>query len=378
MVGYIELLKRMRDMVQRSVLPCAAVALVFAAGGIVAAATSSAEENGGRTPDRPHARSEDPRKLGSKEMLARSETVFPVGDNLVLRGYSNRRWIAQPTTVKHAVVMLHGVLRNPDNYYLPARRVLDRKSLFTTVALISPGFDDRASAPKEMQHLALFGSHWKHGDFGGLNPDDPNNKLSSFHAMDRVLVDLTRTYPQLKRITLIGHSAGAQFVDRYSVLSSIAARVPGVAFEFVALAPSTVLYPSELRPEVDEKQNLTFSVPSGARDYNEYPYGLSVSPLLERLIKNPAADRARLIDKLLHRDIVFAVGCEDTTSAYLDRCRSADAQGPNRYARLKYFVEFLKTTYHSTSNRLLPIAGVGHYSQKLIRSKEMSEFFSDR
>ena len=129
-------------------------------------------------------------------------------DNLVLRGYSNRRWIAQPAKVTHAIVMIHGVLRNPDNYYLPARRVLERKSLFTTVALISVGFDDRASAPKNVQRLALFDSHWKHGGFGGLNPDDPNNTLSSFHAMDRILVDLTKTYPQLRKITLIGHSAG--------------------------------------------------------------------------------------------------------------------------------------------------------------------------
>ncbi len=208
MVGFIELLKRMRLVVQRSVLPCAAVASVFAALGVVAAQTSSAEENGGRTSNRSHARSEDPRQLGKKEILARSETVFPVGDDLVLRGYSNRRWIAGPTTVKHAIVMIHGVLRNPDNYYLPARRALDQKSQFTTAALISVGFDDRASAPKSVQRLALFGSDWKHGGFGGLNPDDPSNKLNSFHAMDRVLVDLTKTYPQLKRITLIGHSAG--------------------------------------------------------------------------------------------------------------------------------------------------------------------------
>jgi hypothetical protein len=378
MVGFIEHLKRMQFMVQRSVLPCAAVALAFAALGVAKAQTLPAERSSDETSNRSRARSEDPRQLGKTEILARSETVFPVGDNLVLRGYSNRRWIAEPTTVKHAIVMIHGVSRDPDNYYLPARIGLDRKSLFTKVALISVGFDDHASAPKNVQRLALFDSRWKHGGFGGLNPDDPNNKLSSFHAMDRVLVDLTRTYPQLKRITLIGHSAGAQFVDRYSVLSSIAAKMPGVALQFVALAPSTVLYPSELRPEVDEKEGLSFSVPSGARDYNEYPYGLSASPLLERLNGNPVADRARLVERLLNRDIVFAVGLKDTASRYLDQSRSANIQGPNRYTRLKYFVAFLKTKYGSTSNRLLPIAGVGHYSQKLIRSKEMSEFFSDR
>ena len=105
---------------------------------------------------------------------------------------------------------------------------------------------------------------------------------------------------------------------------------------------------------------------------------MSPSPLLERLVENPVADRAELIDRLLDRNIVFAVGSEDTAAKYLDHSRSANAQGPNRYTRLKYFVEFLKTKYHATSNRLLPIAGVGHYSQKLIRSPEMSEFFTDR
>ena len=90
------------------------------------------------------------------------------------------------------------------------------------------------------------------------------------------------------------------------------------------------------------------------------------------------ADRTRLIDKLLGRDIVFAVGTEDTKADYLDRSRSANSQGPNRYTRLKHFVDFLKTKYHSTSCRLLPIAGVGHNSQRLIRSPEMAAFLSAR
>jgi hypothetical protein len=365
-------------MVQRSVIPCVTVALLFGQFGVADAQTPPLTKNSGRTSNSSQARAEDPRQLGNKELLADSETVFPVSDNLVLRGYNNRRWVAEPKSAKHAIVMIHGVLRNPDNYYLPARRALDRKSLFTAVALISVGFDDRASAPKNLQRLALFDGHWKHGGFGGLNPDDPRNKLSSFHAMDRILLDLTKAYPRLKTITLIGHSAGAQFVDRYSVLSTIAAKLPGVAFQFVALAPSSVLYPSELRPEVRNNEGLLFTLPPGSRDYHQYPYGLSPSPLLERLVGNPVADRTRLIGKLLDRNIVFAVGSEDTTSAYLDRGRPANLQGPNRYMRLKYFVEFLKTEYHTTSNRLLPIAGVGHNSQRLIKSREMSEFFSDR
>ena len=134
------------------------------------------------------------------------------------------------------------------------------------------------------------------------------------------------------------------------------------------------MYPSELRPEVGTGGRLSFSISSGAGKYNEYPYGLSPAPLLNRLVGvagKPVADRTRLIDKLLGRDIVFAVGTEDTKADYLDRSRSANSQGPNRYTRLKHFVDFLKTKYHSTSCRLLPIAGVGHNSQRLIRSPEI-------
>jgi hypothetical protein len=372
------IVKWMRAMMRWSRGPCLAIVLACVALRTVAAQTSPAANSNGGTARSAHARSQDPRQLSNKDLLADSEAVFRVGDDLVLRGYSNRRWIAHPATVTHAVVMLHGVLRNPDNYYLPAKRALERKSLFTKVALISVGFDDQASAPKGIQHLALFDGHWKHGGFGGLNPDDASNKLSAFGAMDRVLVDLTKSYPGLKKVTLIGHSAGAQFVDRYSALSTIVSTVPSVAFQFVALAPSTVLYPGELRPEVDDKGMLSFAVPSGSREYDQYPYGLSPTPLFERLAGKNAAERAHLVDKLLHRNIVFAVGIEDTAAAYLDRSRSANAQGPNRYMRIKYFIEFLKAKHPAADIRLLPIVGVGHYSQKLIGSREMSEFFSNR
>jgi hypothetical protein len=325
-------------------------------------------------------RGADQRELGNERILAEADTVFPVAENLVLRGYSNRKQIARPATVAHAVVMIHGILRNPDNYYLPAREVLIHKSIFAQVALIAVGFDDRKSAPREMPRLALFNSDWKHGGFGGLNPDAPDNTLNSFTALDRILVDLKKTCPQLKQITIIGHSAGAQFVDRYSLLGTTAADLQNMHLRFVAIAPSSVLYPGELRPKVDKKGKLNFSAPSADRrdEFNQYPYGLGSSPLFARIVHDPVAERKQWIRNLHDRDMIYAVGVKDTTARYLDKSAPANAQGPNRYDRLKYYDEFLKSQYHSTNHRLIVIAGAGHYSQRLIKSPEMGEFFSDR
>ena len=196
--------------------------------------------------------------------------------------------------------------------------------------------------------------------------------------MDRVLTDLTKIYPHLKKITLIGHSAGAQFVDRYSALGPLVGNVSEVTLRFAAVAPSSVLYPSQLRPEVDKEGGLSFAIPSAVPGYDDYPYGLGPSPLFERLLGHPVVDRTPLVKRLLERNIVFAVGTQDTTSEYLDRSRSANTQGPNRYVRLQDFVAFVQSKYHASSHRLLPIAGVGHNSQRLIRSAAMSEFFSER
>ena len=37
--------------------------------------------------------------------------------------------------------------------------------------------------------IAVIGSVCLNAEVGGLNPDDPNNAISSFHAMDRILFD---------------------------------------------------------------------------------------------------------------------------------------------------------------------------------------------
>ena len=314
------------------------------------------------------------------QILKDSEAIFPVAEDLVLRGFSNSRRIIQPSTVTHAVVMIHGILRNPERYYLPATEVLKQKGLFAKVALIAIAFDNQDSAPRNMPRLAYFGPHWKHGDFGGKKADDPQNRLSAFHAMDRVIEDLTKAYPRLKHIKVIGHSAGAQFVDRYSIFSSVAGNLQQVHVQFVAMAPSMVLYPAELRPIVDKDARLTFGIPSDIAngEYNEYPYGLGPATLLTQLVERFGSQRPKMVARVLQRDIVFAVGTEDTTSEWLDQSPSAKAQGPNRYMRLKYYAEFLKSHYYSKNHRFLPIFGVGHNSQKLIKSREMSKFFSDR
>ena len=101
MVVIVNVMQRIQIMLRWSVVPSVAVALVLGALGMADAQTSSANKNSGRKPSSSQARSEEPQELSTKEILADSETTFPMDENLVLRGYSNRRWIAQPATVAH-------------------------------------------------------------------------------------------------------------------------------------------------------------------------------------------------------------------------------------------------------------------------------------
>jgi hypothetical protein len=317
---------------------------------------------------------------GQQRILHEAAVTFPMEEGLVLRGYSNRKEIAEPATVAHAIVLVHGVLRNPEHYYMLALQSLQRKRLATKVALVAVGFDDRQSAPAGVPHLALFDKHWKHGGFGGSDAADSHNHLSSFAAMDRILADLAKSYPALTRITLIGHSAGAQFLDRYSALDNHWEYLPKIHVRFVALAPSTLLYPSDARPIVAANGAISFAKPADTcgGEYNQYPYGLETTPLLDQLMKSHVATRQRLVDRLLHRDMILAVGTQDITSQYLDRSCEANTQGASRFPRAKSFVDFLRATYGTTGVRFLPIRGAGHGSKHLLQSSEMREFFSER
>ena len=96
---------------------------------------------------------------------------------------------------------------------------------------------------------AVWGATWEIPGKRGLPTDDwrgggdaVGTTMSSFDIVDRIMEKLSdaQLYPALKRVVLVGFSAGGQFVGRYVAVGKCPLR-EGIAADFAVIAPSTEL-----------------------------------------------------------------------------------------------------------------------------------------
>ena len=160
--------------------------------------------------------------------------------------------------------------------------------------------------------------------------DANGTELSSFDIIDTLFEQLSdkSLYPNLKRIALVGFSAGGQFVGRYLAVGKGEVR-QGIELIYAAMAPSTYLL---------------------LNDNDSWHYGLKNRPRYSRTISNE-----QILANLRSRRCLHACGALDTLEESLDRTATAMKQGNNRYVRFENFQTLVKsdscwnavTTFHT-------------------------------
>eukprot|EP01084_Bolivina_argentea_P010650 19849_1 len=135
---------------------------------------------------------------------------------------------------------------------------------------------------------------WPYWSWGyNSNNTQGANKISSFDIMDKLIENITNN-ENIKTAVVIGHSAGAQFVQRYALMNKLSDNT-NKNIHFIAVNPSTYAYPmksrwidSEFRvPTITEqkscnKQMLVAIHPPDVKiwhsingtKYNNWPFGL--------------------------------------------------------------------------------------------------------
>ena len=173
--------------------------------------------------------------------------------------------------------------------------------------------------------------------------DANGTELSSFDVIDILFERLSNKglFPNLKKIALVGFSAGGQFVGRYVAVGKGNVG-EGISLEYVAMSPSTFLL-----PEPDDI----------------WHYGLKGRPRYSRSISDD-----QIMENLRSRRCLHACGSEDTNEKSLDRTATAMRQGENRYVRFQNFKALVSrdarwsevTTFHTFEG--LSHRAVGAYS----------------
>ncbi len=259
---------------------------------------------------------------------------------------------------KQAVVVVHGTGRNAQGYFESMVAAAKQAGAESSAAVIAPWFQTEEENPEGNDAYWTNGgtTSWKDGG-GAVEPEG----LSSFATVDelvRVLADKAR-FPNLTRITLVGHSAGGQFVQRYAAGGRAPAQLSGVTVRYVAANPSSYLYLDAHRP-VDD------GLPDSCPAYDDYKYGMQ-----HRNAYLAALSADQLVDQYVHRDVTYLLGGDDVHHDHgIDLECPAMAQGDNRLERGRAYYAAVHRSYPSAPHRLVEVPGVGHDHDAMFSSEQ--------
>jgi len=298
-------------------------------------------------------RHELPVKEIASARIAVGTAMFPL--------YASVDWSHPLPDIRRAVLVLHGVLRNADDYFRSALEAqaaagdLGKSTLMIAPQFLTQPDVDAFKLPAETLRWSLVG--WEGGD-----PALAPGPVSSFEALDTILAKLgDRTlFPNLKQVVVFGHSGGGQVVQRYAIAvkGDQVLLHEGIGVRYVVANPSSYAYFSKDRPEP--------AIAAGCEGYNNWKFGMDDRPpyLAE---PSPAA----LEQAYVARRVIYLLGTLDTNPNHpaLDKSCMAEAEGPYRYARGHAYVDVMKARDNGTPNHSeWDVPGVGHEGGKMLTS----------
>ena len=281
--------------------------------------------------------------------------------------YANHAVDSDNRDILHAVIVVHGALRNADVYFsnmMDAAAMRPEESDSTLI--VAPQFlsvDDIAEHHLDDEYLYWSDGGWKSGSRSKDYDMYPRPvRISSYAVLDTLLLRIAEHCPSLTSIVFTGHSAGGQYTHRYAATSPMTDHLcedHGIPVCFIVANPSSYLYFNNKR----RVQGTTdrFAVPqTTCTDYNEWKYGL------KDLYAYPAAAGADSIRNMYRRrEVVYLLGEKDNDpgSPSLDVSCAAMLQGQHRLERGTVYYNYLKDYYGEgiTGKQVLDtVPGVGH------------------
>jgi len=339
-----------------------------------------------------------------------------------------------------ALFIQHGAMRDADAYFCSFRSLMLEQEYrpFNDIMVIAPDFNYR-NDPGVLPTDAFWNATKPWGDWRAGAESDPEccgngrrshggRTISSFAILDQMLAILTdkTLYPNMDKISFVGHSAGGQMVQRYAIMSELAAKWDvdeRVDVEFVIANPSSYSYLDERRwtyscgecqcdsmnctcdtdcstpamgsqLEVPGKTEHNYSFVCHDSAYNGWPYGLSGFSDRKHSFPYPLASGPKRAARAYRkRDVVYLVGQNDTCNDGLPTCSEscwkrsdfladegpcfrnhmdtrcpAMLEGPYRRARGLQYMKYLEAFYGEKTHVLHVVPGVGHNATAMFGS----------
>lgn len=287
---------------------------------------------------------------------------------------SNHSMAEQNKKIKQLVIYIHGARRNGQDYYEWGEKAVNAANKQDETLFFAPQFNsekDLEDHKHDATHLFWVKNNWRIGDESVSSEKRAmEDAFSSFSLIDSVITRACnkKLFPNLKRISIIGHSAGGQFVSRYVGMTSLPNTLSAYKFNFIIMNPSTYLYLDERRPVQTEK-GLTFVKPdtAGCSGFNDYPRGMDK---LNPYAANVGVETIK--QQFLNRDVSFILGEKDVNmnDSSLDKTCEGNMQGRFRLERGQFYYAYLQLFAKKKKiHQIDVVPDVAHDGDKMINSK---------
>ncbi|GAB2829012.1 hypothetical protein GCM10022221_29340 [Actinocorallia aurea] len=278
---------------------------------------------------------------------------LPIGDAGELPYYATRELDGSAGGEADVIVVVHGALRNAGHYY---RSVLRAAMLSGgNPVVVAPQFLADVDVRDDKERAGLL--HW-----GTDSWKDGRGEPGSFHVMDELLTALPRAFREVRRVTVVGNSAGGQFVNRYAAVGRAPddARLAG-RVRFVVANPSTFLYFDDFRPA----PGGGFARRADGAAVGRWRYGFTDPPAYVRKDHEDA-----YFEQYISRDVTYLLGKQDTSpdASLLEVHPAAAAQGADRRERGRNYSAYLAWKAGHPVHRLVEVDHVGHDAADLFTS----------
>lgn len=280
--------------------------------------------------------------------------------------YSTYSLKKKNTSIKRLVVVVHGALRNGDDYFNDTALAAKKFGLLDSVMVLAPHFRKVTDEREEGEHY--WGRRWYTKWKYGYRSED-SDKISSFEIIDNLLLSIDRSnkFPNLKEIVITGHSAGGQFTQRYAVATKVATNLRQ-NLTIVPSNPSSYMFLDEARYEFSDANYVEKEIDGSCNEYNHYIYGP-----IDRASYMANMSVPQLVKNFAKQKVIYLMSEEDKGIDSLDRSCEANLQGKNRFERAQNFYYYVKKHITADNHRFLSIPGIGHEHVDVYESEEAKE-----
>jgi len=284
------------------------------------------------------------------------------------------------TNVTHLIIAIHSLNHNAYMVFNSCQELLaEYNKLKDNILILAPQFLRKKHLGENSDDKLLY---WKVSPFWGSSISTTESfegdlRISAYNILEDIIAEFCerKIFPNLTRITILGHSAGGQLVNRFAASNTVEfkkARPKKISIKYIVMNPSSYIYFSPKRA-VDYSAG-DFDVPSNAQiddnpGYNNYGYGLNK---LYSFHRRKGLTPEKIRELYPQRNVVYLLGQKDRIAdSSMSKHPSAMMQGRNRLERGKIYFAHLIDEFGAEiekNQKLRVVEGVGHWGKGMILS----------